>query len=300
MEQSFNRTYLDSPTLVDQPPQGIINRRLAFVGRQLQDLQIELGCLLRVSFSHCVVRHAEPAGREQFLPVTVILEGSGLAHQPVDHMTIVDPALTPTTQPRNPFDQTLTVPDFHILHIQTHVDLLVNQTTIHRIDVVIHIDQASRMHTHIGEPFVALQPLGGQRPHHRHLFGQTTLATSIQLILHRFQEPLVRPAVGEVPAATQHQSLVYRLFEPVVTLLHIPVLVGVARLRSLRPEAVVAQQRLVATLERAPTPLLQTLPCRVFRARRRLQMVHRRREPIGPMRLRPRTQLPQRVLQSLA
>ena len=69
-----------------------------------------------------------------------------------------------------------------------------------------------------------------------------------------------------------------------MALLHVAVLVALARLDGLALQAVVPQQRLVTLLERL----------RPFDAR-----LHRRRQPIGAVQLRHAAQFPQGVLQAL-
>ena len=70
-------------------------------------LQVLLRRPLRRRLAQRVVGHAEPARREQLLAVAVVRERPRLAHQPVDHVPVVDAVLAPATQPRQSLDHAL-------------------------------------------------------------------------------------------------------------------------------------------------------------------------------------------------
>ena len=133
--------------------------------------------------------------------------------------------------------------------------------------------------------FACLQPTRRQRPQQRQLLRQSSTPTCVALLKHLPQERLVRFATDEVATATQHQRLVQGSLELAMALLHIAVLVPLARLNGLGLQTVMREQRLVALLERL----------RPFDAR-----LHRRRQPIGAMTLGHAAQFPQRILHPFA
>jgi hypothetical protein len=93
-------------------------------GRQVQDAQVLLRRTLRLLRDQQVVGEAKAAGGEQVGPVTVVGERSGLAHQPVDDVPVLDPMLALAPQPRQPLDAALGVPDFDVLGAEAGLDPL--------------------------------------------------------------------------------------------------------------------------------------------------------------------------------
>jgi hypothetical protein len=110
------------------------------------------------------------------------------------------------------------------------------------------------------------------------------LPVGIELCEQLLQETLVLLPTGEVPAAPQQQRLLQGPLELPVALLAVAVLVGLPRLDRLTFQTVVTQKRSVTLREQG------TLR----------PGWHRRCQPIRAMHLGDATQLPQRVLQSLA
>ena len=146
------------------------------------------------------------------------------------------------------------------------------------------VDRAARVHTRL-HTFARLQPTSWQRTQQRQFLGQPVPTTRVELGEQATQELLIRHPRGEVPTAAQHQGLVQRPLEPVMTLFHVPILVGMTRLDRLPLQAVVPQQRLVTLSERR----------RTFRPRR-----DRRGQPVGAVQLGRAAQFPQGVPQALA
>src|SRR4051812_39665660 len=98
------------------------------------------------------------------------------------------------------------------------------------------------------------------------------------------EEQLVVASTGEVATASEHQGLVDGLLEAVVTLLDIPVLVGLPGLDRLAFEPVVREQPLVTAGERLGFGVA----------------IDRCGQAIGAVSPRNSSQFPQCVLQALA
>ena len=199
-------------------------------------------------------------------------------------MTVFDLVFATPTQTRQRLQQPLPVPYLDPLRVQTSFHTLANQTTGHRVGVAANVDRAAPIHTN-PHTLTRLQTTRWQRMQQRQLFGQTLSPTAVALRKQPMHERRVLLAAGEVPTATQQQSLIQRPLELAVTLLHIAVLVGMARLDRLSAQTVVTQQRLIALREGR----------RTFRTRR-----NGRRQPVGAMYGRYAAQLPQGILQALA
>jgi hypothetical protein len=130
---------------MDQRRQRGLHSRLTLPCRQVQDLQILLGCSLWHPGAEQVIGQAEAAGREQVVAVAVVGERARLAHQPVDDVPIDDAVLAPTPQPWQPFQQPPGVPHLDVLGVQPGLDPFPDQPAGHRIDVVADMDGAARI-----------------------------------------------------------------------------------------------------------------------------------------------------------
>ena len=250
----------------------------------MQNPQVLLGRPRRLLHAQLVVGHAKVAAGKQFVPVAIIGERPRLTDQPVDDVSVIDPLLATSAQARHLVPQLLGVPHLNHLGVQAGLHLLADQPAGHRVDVPLHFDDAARFHPHT-QPLARFQSMTRQRSQQRHFLRQTTGSTGVLLSEHLPQERQVAVSAAEVPAATHHQRLVHSALELVVALLGVAVLVALAGLDGLAPQAVVGQQRLVALLERL----------RSFDTR-----LHGRGQPIGAMHLRHAAQFPQGVLQAFA
>jgi hypothetical protein len=250
----------------------------------VQDPQVFLGRPPRLPLQERVVGHAEAARREQVRPVAVVGEGTRLADQPVDDVAVLDPVPPTPPQPGQFLEPLLAVPDFDPLGVQPGLDALADQPTGHRVDVPLDSHGAAAVHPHL-QPFARLQPMPRQRSQQGPLLGQAADSARVLPGERLLQEGGVAVAAGEVAAAPQHQRLVQGPLEAVMALLHVAVLVALARLDRLPLQTVVTQQRLVALLESLPP------------SHSRLDG---RRQPIRAVQYRHAAEFPQGVLQPLA
>jgi hypothetical protein len=251
--------------------------------RQVQDPQVLLVGRAGLGSRQGIVGPPEGTRREQLLPVAILGERPRLAHQPVDDVAVVHPALAPPAQPRQHLDPPLGVPDFQVLDEQPYLHLLADQPAGDRVAIAADVDQAALVHAR-PQPPARLQPPRRQGPQHGDFLGESRPPAGVQLLQQPPQEAHIGGAVGEVPAAAQPQGLVHRLLEAAVPLLDIAVLVGVACLGLLAGQPVVGQQRLVATGELLGVG----------------EVVDRRAQAVSAVPLRHAAQFPQGVLQPLA
>jgi len=228
-----------------------------------------------------VIGDAERARWKQLLTIAVLGKGSGLAHQPIDHVPVVHALLVPAAQTWLPLDQLLGVPHLDLLGIQADLDFLADQPAGHRVTVPLDVNQAALVHA-TTSPLACFQPSCRQRTQHRQLFGQPLPAPGVQLLRQPAQETLILLAARKITAATQHQGLIHGLLETPMPLLDVAVLMSVVGLDLLADHSVVTQQALIT--------LRELLPLR--------QVVHCRAQTIRPMTLRYAAQVVQRVLQS--
>jgi hypothetical protein len=198
-----------------------------------------------------------------------------LAHQPVDHVPIVDVVLVAPALPRQTFHQLLRVPYFQVFHVHTHFHVLADQPARHRVAIALHVNLTARVHL-CAHPLARFQAPRRQRLHLGQLLRQTLAPIGIELIHQLPQKVLVLLPTRKVSAATQHQRLIGRLLETPMPLLHVAVLVAMPRLDLLARHLIVIHQPLVT--------LGELLLVR--------SIVHRQAHPIGAMPPRRDSQLP--------
>ena len=188
---------------LEQAGQRCFHPRLALACRQVQDAHILLGRPGWLPLEEQVVGHAETAAGEQIRLIAVVGEGPRFAHQPVDHVPVVDAVLATPPQTGQLLHPLLAVPDLDPLGVQAGLHPLADQPAGHRVNVPLHPDNAARLYPHL-QPFTRLQPTFGQRPQHGPFLGQATAAPGVFLAEQLPQEGGVAVAAGEVPAAPQH------------------------------------------------------------------------------------------------
>jgi len=141
----------------EQQTQGLVHRGLALPRRQQEDLQVLPGRPCGAVPLQGVVRHPETAGREHRVAVAVFLERPRLAHQPVDHVTVVDLLLAPAPKSRQFVHPSGPVPDLQSFRPDVDLNPLADQPARHRVDVAADVDRAPRVDPD-RDPPARLQP----------------------------------------------------------------------------------------------------------------------------------------------
>ena len=127
-------------------------------------------------------------------------------------MPVVDPMLVAPAQPRQPFHHPLPVPHFHMLHEQTYLHPLTDQSARHRVGIPVHMNQTAAVHTH-PFPLARFQPSLRQPPQHPQFLGQPRLTPPIQLRQQLPQKTGIGLAAPKISTSPQHQVLIDRLLE---------------------------------------------------------------------------------------
>jgi hypothetical protein len=231
--------------LIEQEPQRLVHAAFSLLRGQEEDRQVVLDHAAGPPVLQQVVGHPEPAGREHRIAVAVLLERPGLAHQPVDDVAVLDAMSPPTSEPRQGVQFPGPVPDVEGLGPDVDIDLFADQSAGQRVGVATDVDRAARVDPRL-EPSGHLQPSGRQGRQDSHLFMETLLSVGVAPGHEPPEERLVVASIGEITAASEHQGLVDGLLEAVVTLLDIPVLVGLPGLDRLAFEPVMREQSLVS------------------------------------------------------
>lgn len=204
--------------------QNRFNSCLALPRCQVQNLQVLLGRPLGLLFGQQVVGQPKSAAGKQVAVVAVVGERARFAHQPVDHMTVLDAMLATPPQPRQTLDQALRVPYLDVIGVDPRLDPFADQPAGHRIDIALHMNRAAAIDLH-RHPLAGFQAASRQGTQQRQLLGESGLSAQVPLMEQLTQELRVGGPAGEIPTATQHQRLIQRAFELAVTLLHVAVFV---------------------------------------------------------------------------
>jgi hypothetical protein len=128
--------------------QDRLHGRLAFACRQVQNAQVFLVRPRRLALAEHVVNHAKLAAGKQIRTIAIVGERPGFADQPVDHVPVLDVMLATSTQARQLLAQLLGVPHLDALGVEAGFHPLVDEPARHRVDVVLHVDDAARFHAH--------------------------------------------------------------------------------------------------------------------------------------------------------
>ena len=249
----------------------------------VQDLQVVLGAgPLVAALAELVVGQAEARGREQIVAVGVLCERARLTDQRVDDVPIVHRVAIAAHQPRQRVNVLVRVPDLNAVGKEPGFDLLVDQSTVHRIDVAVNMNQAAGVDA-TGQLQARRQPRLGQVFERRNLLGEAILSTRVPRRHNLLQELHVLVAAGELAAAAEQQCLIDRRLEVPVRRLRIAVLVRLPGVDSLARHTVVCQQIAIACLKLA----------------RRREVVHRRSQGIAAVPSWHAAQFPEGVLQAV-
>lgn len=190
MNDFLDRRCVDGPAFLQQTLDGPLHGRFAFPGGQMKNGQIFAARPGRKTIDQFVVGHAESHARKKIIPPAIILEGTRLANQAVDYMTIVDVMLLPSSQTRQPLDTTVGVPDFKMLGEDANRHILVDQPTRHAINVVFHVDRARTAYLRF-HGIEKGKRLGRERPQCRTFLLEPLGAAGVLLLENRVEERLV-------------------------------------------------------------------------------------------------------------
>lgn len=231
--------------LVEQEPQRLVHAAFSLLRGQVEQRQVVLDHAAGPPVLQHVVGHAEPTGREHRIAVAILLERSGLAHQPVDDMAVLDAMLASAPESRQRVQLPGPVPDVEGLGPDVDIHLFPDQSAGQRVGVAADMDRAPGIDPGL-EPSRHLQPASRQGRQHGHFLMNTLLSIGIASGHELLEERLVVASAGEITAPPQHQSLVDGLLEAVVTLLDVAILVGLSRLDRLAFEAIMREQCLIS------------------------------------------------------
>ncbi|HEY2418879.1 MAG TPA: hypothetical protein VGH84_13230 [Steroidobacteraceae bacterium] len=227
--------------MLQQLDQGRLDATLSFLGRQVQQAQVFPVGTWRLLLLQPIVRPPKRHARIQLFPEHVPRKGARLAHQPLDHMPIIDPVLALATQSLHRLHERARVPHLDRVRTDPRFHLLAKQARRHRVGVLLHLNRAALADAH-PLPLDRLQALRRQRLQHRFLLGELLLPPPIPSRHHRQHEVPVLLATRKIAAATQQQRLVQLLLETPMRLLAVAVLVTTRRVRRLGHQPVMQQQ----------------------------------------------------------
>jgi hypothetical protein len=243
-QQGAHRLFAQRPLLRQQRNQRRRDPALAFLRRQPQQPHIFAIRTGRLLPRQRVVGPAKRHARIQIVAIHVAGERPRLAHQPVDHVPIVDAMLALATQTLHRLHQRAGVPHLDRLCADPQFHLLTDQTRRHRVRILLDLDRAPLAHA---RPLALqrVQPLPRQATQAIAFLCETLLTPRVPLRHHRQHHRPVFFPTGEVPAATQQQRLVQLLLEPPMPLLAIAILVTARRVGCFATQTIMVEQPLV-------------------------------------------------------
>jgi hypothetical protein len=177
-----------------------LDQRLALPRRRVQYLHVLFRGSFRVLFDQRVVRQAEAAARKQIAAIAIVRKSPRLPHQPIDDVPVIHPMFAPATQPRQPLDQLLCVPNLHVIGVQPSLDPFANQPAGHRVGVGDDVDRAARIDPHLQSP-ARFQALTWQWPQQDQLFGEPRLPAGIALREQLMHKCRIDVLPGKIAAA---------------------------------------------------------------------------------------------------
>ncbi len=267
----------------EQDSQRIIDRDFTVMGRMVQNLQIFLGARPFVTaFAKPIVGQTEARGRKQVLTIDIVGERARLPHQLVDDMSIVNGVFVPADQARPRLHMMIRVPDLDAIGIQPGFDPFADEPARHRISVAMNVNQTAGVDL-AGHLQTTVEPLIGQCPERRRLFGQAVAPAGVAGLHHLLQEHHILVAAGEVAAAAQEQRLIHGRLEMPVRRFTVAVLVRLSDVDALTIHAVVREQVAIARLKLT----------------RHRQIIHRRGQAVAAMAPRRTAEFPERFLQTV-
>jgi hypothetical protein len=163
----------------EQEPQRIVDGLFAVVSRVMQNLQIFLRGLLSVAaIAKLIVGNAKPRRRKQILAIGVVGERARLPHQLIDDVPVVDLVVVAADQSGHRIHLLICVPDLDAIGVQPGFHLVTNQSTVHRIDVAMNVNQAASIDA-AGHLQATVESMIGQGAERGQLLGEMITAAGV-------------------------------------------------------------------------------------------------------------------------
>jgi len=156
-----HRVDIGRAALVEQEPQRLVHAAFSLPRGQVEERQVVLDRAAGPLVLQQVVGHAEPAGGEHRVAVAILLERSGLAHEPVDDVAVLDAMLASASESRQRVQLPGPVPDVEGLGPDVNIHLFADQSAGQRVGVAADVDRAPGIDPGL-EPSRHLQPSGWQ------------------------------------------------------------------------------------------------------------------------------------------
>jgi hypothetical protein len=183
------------------------------------------------------------------------------------------------TRPLHPQYLLLRIPHRDLLQADPHFHFLTDQSSRHRVGVVLDPNRAHSAHPH-PRPLQRLQTRRRQRTQARQLDGYLRRACRVPYAGQRTQPLLILRSAGKIPTPSQEQCLGDRLLQVPMRRLGVAVFVTSRRVGRFRRHAVMGHQRPIVDRE-----LLRVAG-----------VMHRQRHPVRAMPQGHSPQSPQGVL----
>lgn len=121
-------------------------------------------------------------------------------------MPVIDLMLSATAQTWQRFDLRLGVPDFKRIGKDPYLNLLANQTAVHRVSIALHPNQAASIDANV-EPGERVETIDVERWHGLLFLCQTLTTTGVAKVNFLLDELHVVVDVGKVTRSPHQQRL---------------------------------------------------------------------------------------------
>jgi hypothetical protein len=194
--------------------QGIFNSLLAFVGGELENLQIHLvRDAINVTRTKPIVSDPKVAAREHLFAITVVSERARFSHQRIDHVSVVDARGLLANKTLHRLNQSALMGHRDGFSGDSHVDFGSNQPTGNGVRVGTNVDRRALADANSLLRVVGVEPCCRQTAQHQSLFVKPFGSTRVGMIDRLLHEGHVVVSAGEVATAAKQQRLIDSIFE---------------------------------------------------------------------------------------
>jgi hypothetical protein len=223
--------------------QRVGHRVLTFVSRKVQNLHVHLvSHFFGVRVSQRVPCHTKNGGRKHLFTILIVGEGTGLPHQRIDDVPIVDVCQIFADQPRHRLNVIAMMSDDDLFGTDSQIDEIADQPTGNGIRVGSHPNRAAATDTHARDDVVRVEPFVGQSLQMSQILEERFPSIVVGTFHQCFHKRNVLFATGKVSTAAKQQRLLDPIFDVSVGRFDIAIFVGAPSICAFRFTVVVIHQ----------------------------------------------------------
>jgi hypothetical protein len=225
------------------------------------------------------------SGIADFISIILLTHSkrSWLAHQPINHMTIVNVVFIAAVEPGKFLNQHRAELHLEAFDLDMDISKFTDQSAGHRVGVELDANRTSLADPHLAS-MLCVNALCRKISQFCSVLPEPLGLSAIAPYHELTDELLISHSILEVAAAAEHQHLINSRLESVMALLGISILMGLTGVDGLSFQAIVRQQGAVMLLEQFTIA----------------KVVHRSRQPSGAVHHSSPSKFPEGALKPLA